>query len=265
MTPSAQTRQVFAITTLFISDLHLSEEYPEITRLFLSFLRTCAPRARQLYILGDLFEAWLGDDAGDSHSDTVINALQQLHRQGTDIAIMHGNRDFLLGQGFCDQSGCRLITDPTLIELDGKRVLLSHGDILCTDDHDYQKFRRQVRDPGFQKDLLALSVQQRRLQAEQYREKSRKATRMKAQDIMDVNAAAVEQMMDEYQVNCLIHGHTHRPAVHILEDKGIDGRQRIVLGDWGQTGSVLIHDRHGLHLHSFDVTTLNKLAESIAK
>ena len=252
-----------AISTLFISDLHLSEEYPDITRLFQTFLHSCASRAGCLYILGDLFEAWLGDDAGDSFSDTIINALQQLHHQGTDIAIMHGNRDFLLGQAFCEQSGCRLLDDPTLIELDGKRVLLSHGDILCTDDHEYQKFRRQVRDPEFRKSLLAMSVQQRRQQANHYLETSRQAKRLKPQDIMDVNAGAVERMMDEYQVNCLIHGHTHRPAVHNLGNKGTGTRQRIVLGDWGRSGSVLVNDRNGLHLHSFDAGTLPELAASI--
>jgi len=227
--------------------------------LFLSFLEQCAPRARRLFILGDLFEAWLGDDVNEDYSNTVINALQQLHQQGTDIAIMHGNRDFLLGPEFVNQSGCQLIDDPTIIDLNNERVLLSHGDSLCTDDHDYQTFRQQIRNPEFQQQLLALSIEQRQQQARQYRELSKTATRQKAQDIMDVNADAVTQMMNKHQVNCLIHGHTHRPAIHALADN----KQRIVLGDWGQTGSVLIHDQNGLNLHSFDAGTLTKLAESI--
>ena len=227
--------------------------------MFLSFLEQCAPRARRLFILGDLFEAWLGDDVNEDYSNTVINALQQLHQQGTDIAIMHGNRDFLLGPEFVNQSGCQLIDDPTIIDLNNERVLLSHGDSLCTDDHDYQTFRQQIRNPEFQQQLLALSIEQRQQQARQYRELSKTATRQKAQDIMDVNADAVTQMMNKHQVNCLIHGHTHRPAIHALADN----KQRIVLGDWGQTGSVLIHDQNGLNLHSFDAGTLTKLAESI--
>ena len=227
--------------------------------MFLSFLEQCAPRARRLFILGDLFEAWLGDDVNEDYSNTVISALQQLHQQGTDIAIMHGNRDFLLGPEFVNQSGCQLIDDPTIIDLNNERVLLSHGDSLCTDDHDYQTFRQQIRNPEFQQQLLALSIEQRQQQARQYRELSKTATRQKAQDIMDVNADAVTQMMNKHQVNCLIHGHTHRPAIHALADN----KQRIVLGDWGQTGSVLIHDQNGLNLHSFDAGTLTKLAESI--
>ena len=227
--------------------------------MFLSFLEQCAPRARRLFILGDLFEAWLGDDVNEDYSNTVISALQQLHQQGTDIAIMHGNRDFLLGPEFVNQSGCQLIDDPTIIDLNNERVLLSHGDSLCTDDHDYQTFRQQIRNPEFQQQLLALSIEQRQQQARQYRELSKTATRQKAQDIMDVNVDAVTQMMDKHQVNCLIHGHTHRPAIHALADN----KQRIVLGDWGQTGSVLIHDQNGLNLHSFDASTLTKLAESI--
>lgn len=253
-----------SISTLFISDLHLSQEHPDITRLFLSFMQQCAPRARQLFILGDLFDVWLGDDANDSHSNTVIAALRLLSQQGTDIAIMHGNRDFLLGAEFANQSGSRLIDDPTAVDLDGQRVLLSHGDTLCTDDSDYQLFRRQVRDPEFQQKFLSLSILQRQQQASQYREQSKSATRLKAQDIMDVNADAVEQLMQEYQVNCLIHGHTHRPAIHTLDhnEKG-DTRQRIVLGDWGLTGSVLVHNHNGFDLRTFDATTLTTLADAI--
>ena len=252
-----------AITTLFISDLHLSQAHPAITRLFLSFLQQCAPLARRLFILGDLFEVWLGDDAGDSDSLSVIEGLKQLHQQGTDTAIMHGNRDFLLGQRFADQAGCRLLEDPTVIELGDQRALLSHGDILCTDDSDYQAFRRQVRDPGFQQRFLALSIPQRHQQADQYREQSKSATRLKAQDIMDVNAAAVEQLMNSYQVKCLIHGHTHRPAIHSLELEGKGDGQRIVLGDWGTTGSVLVHNHSGFDLRTFDATTLTALADAI--
>jgi len=173
---------------------------------------------------------------------------------------MHGNRDFLLGEAFARQSGCHLIDDPSIIELDGQRVLLSHGDQLCTDDHDYQAFRQQVRSQTFQREFLSLAIEQRQHQARQYREQSKTVTRLKAQDIMDVNTGAVRQLMQQFDVDCLIHGHTHRPAIHQLPDK----QRRIVLGDWGTTGSVLIHDNNGLNLHSFDATTLTQLADSIA-
>jgi len=246
--------------TLFISDLHLNPEHQELTRLFIDFTRRCAGNTRQLYILGDLFEAWLGDDAGEDLGGSVTRALRALSDQGTDIAIMHGNRDFLLGSAFATQAACRLLDDPTRIELDDKVVLLSHGDGLCIDDVDYQNFRRQVRDPNFQSHLLSLSIDERRQLAGTYREQSRLATGMKSTEIMDVNADAVTQFMRDNDADLLIHGHTHRPAVHAAT---VEHGQRIVLGDWGPGGSVLIHDRHGFELYSFTAETLDSLTQRL--
>ena len=246
--------------TLFISDLHLGPECRELIRLFIDFTRLCGGNTRRLYILGDLFEVWFGDDAANDLGDSVGQALRALSNQGIDIAIMHGNRDFLLGSTFASQAGCRLIDDPTRIELNGKAVLLSHGDILCIDDVDYQKFRRQVRDPEFQQHFLSLPIDERRQQAAAYREQSRLATSMKAAEIMDVNADAVTRFMRDHDADILVHGHTHRPAVHpATEEHG----QRIVLGDWGPGGSVLIHDQRGFELYSFTAATLDSLTQRL--
>ena len=247
--------------TLFISDLHLSPEHEALTRLFIDFTRHCAGKARRLYILGDLFEVWLGDDAGDEPGNSVAQALRALSHQGTDIAIMHGNRDFLLGPTFASQAGARLIADPTRIELDGKTVLLSHGDVLCVDDVDYQSFRQQVRDPEFQHHLLSLPIDERRRQARSYREQSRLATSMKDAEIMDVNADAVTRFMREHDADYLIHGHTHRPAVHRAT---AEHGQRIVLGDWGPGGSVLIHNHRGFDLYSFTAASLDAVTDRLA-
>lgn len=240
-------------STLFISDLHLCPQRPEITELFLAFLLQCASRTRQLYILGDLFEAWLGDDCDDDFSNTIISALYQLACHGTDIAIMHGNRDFLIGSVFAERSGCRLIDDPTVICLDSQTIVLSHGDALCTDDVDYQAFRHQVRNPAFQRAFLSLPLNERLKQAQSYREMSKTSTRMKAEGIMDVNQTAVSELMTAYNAQHLVHGHTHRPAIHQVDD---NTRQRIVLGDWGTQGSVLIYNENGFQLRYFDTTTL---------
>lgn len=246
--------------TLFISDLHLNPENEALTRLFIDFTRHCAGKVQQLYILGDLFEVWLGDDAVDEPGDSVGQALRTLSDRGTDIAIMHGNRDFLLGPTFVSRAGCRLIEDPTCIELDGKVVLLSHGDVLCIDDIDYQNFRRQVRDPEFQHRFLSLPIGERRQQARNYRELSQQATSMKAAEIMDVNADAVTQFMREHKADTLIHGHTHRPAIHSAT---AEHGQRIVLGDWGPGGSVLLHDQRGFDLYGFTAATLRALTERL--
>lgn len=246
--------------TLFISDLHLSPERQELTRLFIDFARRCTSNTAQLYILGDLFEAWLGDDAMDELAYQVADALRTLNDQGTDVAIMHGNRDFLLGPEFASQAACRLIEDPTRIELDDKIVLLSHGDGLCTDDSDYQAFRRRVRDPQFQHHFLSLPLRERRRQVHVYREQSRAATSVKAAEIMDVNAQAVSRFMHDNHADYLIHGHTHRPAVH---DATNEHGQRIVLGDWGPGGSVLIYDQLGFELYGFTSTSLATLGQRL--
>jgi UDP-2,3-diacylglucosamine hydrolase len=224
--------------TLLISDLHLSDERPEITALFSLFLQNDAAKARALYILGDLFEVWLGDDAVLPAYRPVMDGIRALTAGGVPVYVMHGNRDFLIGEGFVKLSGCRLLEDPTVIELDGKRTLLMHGDTLCTDDAEYQRFRAQVRNPDTQRQFLALPVNERIAVAKHYRRESRERSRSKAEEIMDVNQGAVMDIMRRHEVYQLIHGHTHRPAVHSFT---LDNHsaQRIVLGDWYEQGSIL--------------------------
>lgn len=224
--------------TLFISDLHLSPERPEMNELFLDFLDKEATKADALYILGDLFEVWIGDDASVAEHDRVIKGLLRLTTSGTPVYVMHGNRDFLVGRGFEQASGCQLIPDPTIINPYGIPTLLMHGDTLCTDDVEYQRFRTQVRDPRWQQQMLALPAEQRAAIAKNYRAQSREQSRQKAEEIMDVNPQAVAQTLREHGVHHLIHGHTHRPGIH---DFTLDGgpARRTVLGDWYERGSVL--------------------------
>ena len=235
--------------TLFISDLHLSDERPEITALFLRFLQNEASGAAGLYILGDLFEVWLGDDAVLPAYRPVLEGLRALGGNGVPVNVMHGNRDFLMGEGFARHSGSRLISDPTVIDLNGERTLLMHGDTLCSDDVEYQQFRTQVRNPDTQRQFLALPLEQRIAVAKQYRSASRERTRYKTEEIMDVNQQTVAETMRKYGVRQLIHGHTHRPATH---DYSLDGRpaRRIVLGDWYEQGSLLICDEAGCRLQT---------------
>ncbi len=236
--------------TLFISDLHLDTTRPAITELFRDFLRTEAPQAEALYILGDLFEAWIGDDDPAPEHQTVIAALHGLNAQGVALYFMHGNRDFLIGADFAAHSGCTLLTDPTLIDLYGTPTLLMHGDTLCTDDIDYQRFRRMVRDPHWQCDFLAKPLAVRREIARAARAESAAHTAGTAYEIMDANHAAIMNALHTYQVTQLIHGHTHRPAVHNYALDGTTLAQRIVLGDWYQQGSVLRCDADACRLES---------------
>ncbi len=240
------------MSTLFISDLHLSAERPEITHLFLEFLRNAAVQADALYILGDLFEVWIGDDASVPEHRTVIEGLRHLVDSGTPVYVMHGNRDFLMAKGFEEASGCRIIPDPTIIDLHGEPTLLMHGDTLCTDDIEYQYFRTQVRDPARQQQFLSLPPQQRAAIAMDYRTQSREKSSQKAQEIMDVNLQTVENTLREHGVNRLIHGHTHRPATHEIT---LDGKaaQRIVLGDWYHQGSALTCDAAGCRLVPYTI------------
>ncbi|HZF25442.1 MAG TPA: UDP-2,3-diacylglucosamine diphosphatase [Steroidobacteraceae bacterium] len=237
------------MTTLFVSDLHLDAQHPEITRQFLQFLSGEARQAEALYILGDLFEVWIGDDDPDPEKRRVISGLRALTAAGVPCYVMHGNRDFLLGERFCTDSGCRLLEDPTIIHMHGRRVLTMHGDALCTDDHAYQKLRAMVRDPGWQRMFLALSHEQRRMLADQARAGSKAHIAQAMSAIMDVNQQAVTAAMRGAEVNLLLHGHTHRPNVHRFD---LDGRPvaRIVLGDWHDQGSVLRWDENGFELQS---------------
>lgn len=235
------------MTTLFISDLHLDASRPHITRLFVDFVRTEATQADALYILGDLFEAWIGDDAEDDTTDQVAAALADLHERRVPCFFIHGNRDFLLGDAWARRARLTLLPDPCVIELADERVLLMHGDTLCTDDTPYQAFRAQSRAPAWQRDFLARPVAQRQAFAAHARAESARYTRSVGDAITDVNADAVEGALRRHGVRSLIHGHTHRPAVHQLALDGAPAR-RIVLGDWYEHGSVLRADRDGLHL-----------------
>jgi len=226
------------MTKLFISDLHLQAARPDITDRFFRFLETEAAQAEALYILGDLFEAWIGDDDPDEHNREVQAAMRRLTDAGVAGYFMHGNRDFLIGDAFAERTGFTLLEDPVVHDLYGTPVLLSHGDAYCTDDVDYQAFRRQSRDPAWQQQVLSMSVEQRRALAGQAREESRAAMVDKAEDIMDVNADAVAAALREAGVATLVHGHTHRPAVHELDLDGAPAT-RIVLGDWYEQGTVL--------------------------
>jgi UDP-2,3-diacylglucosamine hydrolase len=235
------------MATLFVSDLHLDAQHPQITRQFLAFLAGPATEADALYILGDLFEVWIGDDDPDPEKRRIASGLCALTDAGVPCYVMHGNRDFLLGERFCSESGCRLLEDPTIVHLYGDRVLTMHGDALCTDDHSYQNLRATVRDPGWQKMFLALSPQQRLTLADEARAGSKAHIAQAMSAIMDVNADAVAAAMRGAGVKLLLHGHTHRPNVHRFE---LDGTPavRIVLGDWYEQGSVLRWDERGYEL-----------------
>jgi UDP-2,3-diacylglucosamine hydrolase len=224
--------------TLFISDLHLDPERPDITALFLDFLASRGRQADALYILGDLFEAWIGDDDDSELNQAVCRELARCAAAGTPVFVMHGNRDFLLGNRFAQQAHCTLLDDPVRIDLYGTPTLLMHGDLLCTDDTEYQAFRTMARSATWQQELLSKTLQERRAIADEMRRLSREKTGGKPEAIMDVNPAAVIDFMTRHAATRLIHGHTHRPAVHELI---IDGRsaRRIVLGDWYEHGSVL--------------------------
>lgn len=227
--------------TLFISDLHLCETRPEITRVFLEFLATTASGAQALYILGDLFEYWAGDDAleTDAHHREVVNGLCALTESGTPVFVMHGNRDLLLNGKFQAASGVRLLPDPVTINLYGRQALLTHGDLLCTDDVEYQAFRRQVHDADWQANFLAQPLALRKAQIEGLRQRSEQEKSHKSSVIMDVNADAVADFICQHNFPpLLIHGHTHRMGRHTFE---VQGRpcERIVLGDWYASGNYL--------------------------
>lgn len=237
------------MASLFISDLHLDPDYPATTQQFLTFLAALPADTDALYILGDLFEIWIGDDYIDPAYEPVIRGLQQATRERLPIHLLHGNRDFLLGDRFMQMTGCQLREDPQPLDLYGRPALLMHGDLLCSDDREYQAFRRMVRDPEWQTAILARPVEERLAMARDARSLSSELTRDKAEAIMDINQSTVETFLKQHQVGLLIHGHTHRPGIHEMT---VDGRnvQRAVLGDWHQQGSCLRVTENSLVLES---------------
>lgn len=244
-----------SMAQLFISDLHLCSAHPQIETCFLNFLQGQARSAEALYILGDLFEAWIGDDVMDD-SDfqqeyaAVIKSLSDFTRSGIPVYVMHGNRDFLLGESFARITGCQLLPDPTIIDLYGRATLLTHGDELCTDDVGYQTFRQQVRQKDWQLQFLSLSLPEREKIAQEYRAGSKQQTATKAPEIMDVNQAAVEDWMQKYQVQHIIHGHTHRPHIHHFEING-QAMTRYVMAAWHESGNALLCTEQGCELKYF--------------
>ncbi|WP_339516712.1 UDP-2,3-diacylglucosamine diphosphatase [Pseudomonas sp. RL_15y_Pfl2_60] len=239
---------------LLISDLHLEQERPDITRAFLHFLSTRARQAEALYILGDFFEVWVGDDAISPFQRSIADALKQLSESGTAIFLMHGNRDFMIGQRFCREAGCTLLRDPSVVELAGEPVLLMHGDSLCTRDENYMRMRRYLRNPLSLWILRHLPLSTRHKLARKLRNESRAQTRMKASDIVDVTPDEVSRVMTEHGVKTMIHGHTHRPAVHKLLVNG-ESAKRIVLGDWDRQGWALQVDEQGFNQAPFSLDT----------
>lgn len=236
------------MTRLFVSDVHLDAAAPEAVDQFLDFLRTHAADSEALYILGDLFEAWVGDDDPDPTKARVCDGLRALTSAGVGCFVLHGNRDFLIGRDFCYRTGSRLLADPVVADLDGERVLLTHGDALCTDDHSYQELRSTVRTPDWQRRFLGLPLADRELIANQARAGSKEHISRTIPDIMDVNQDAVSTAYRATKVRRIIHGHTHRPGVH---DTAIEGEpaQRLVLGAWYEQGSYIHYQNGRYELH----------------
>jgi UDP-2,3-diacylglucosamine hydrolase len=239
------------MATYFVSDLHLDPERPEITRIFGRFLDGEARGADALYILGDLFEAWVGDDDPSPAGAFVAGKLRALADSGVPVSFIRGNRDFLLGADYAKRAGMAILPDPAIIMLHGEPTLALHGDLLCTDDTAYQQFRAQTRDPRWQREFLAQPLAARLAFATQARAASKarygelQATGQ-SETITDVAPATVREWFRRYGVHRMIHGHTHRPAIH---DEG-DGNTRIVLGDWYEQGSVLRVDADDIDLHA---------------
>lgn len=242
------------MTTLFISDLHLDPARPQIARLFGGFIDGEARDAEALYILGDLFEAWVGDDDPSETGAFVAEKLSALHEAGVPVYFIRGNRDFLLGEDYARRAGMTILPDPAVVVIAGEPVLLMHGDLLCTDDVAYQQFRAQTRDPAWQRQFLSQPLEARQAFAQQARAASQShqsglKDSGELETITDVALATVKATMNRYGIDTLIHGHTHRPATHALQVGGRDC-MRIVLGDWYEQGSVLRVDAGGASLQT---------------
>jgi UDP-2,3-diacylglucosamine hydrolase len=233
--------------TYFIADLHLSESRPDISACFLRFLERDAIEAEKLYILGDLFEAWVGDDDDSPFLKTIADALTKLSQTGTKIYYIHGNRDFLIGKRYAKKANMKLLPEVDTINLYGQHVVIMHGDTLCTRDVDYQVFRKKSRSWWWQAAIKSLPLFVRKKIAANYRKKSASATSVKSQEIMDVTESEVIECLQKYQSQLLIHGHTHRPAVHQVSANG-KSAQRIVLGDWYEQGAWLKVSKNSIEL-----------------
>ena len=242
--------------TVFISDLHLTEKRPDITQALFSFIqRECIKSdtpTSALYILGDFFEAWIGDDCSTSLTKEVKTHLKTITDAGIDLYIMHGNRDFLIGPSFCEDIGAQLIDDGTIIHLNGKPTVLMHGDTLCIQDTQYLAFREVVRNPAWQGDFLSKPVSERLEIAQALRQKSQESAADKSEYIMDVDQQEVSKTLNSKRCETLIHGHTHRPAIHTLTDP--EGAHRYVLGDWDKYGWMIVADNSGIELSKFLIT-----------
>ena len=236
----------------FISDLHLNEDRPDITKAFLNFLENTACKAEKLYILGDLFEAWIGDDDQNEFISEVQNALIKISKT-TKVFFIHGNRDFLVGPEFASSAGMKILNDPVVEEMYGNPVLLMHGDLLCIKDIDYQKFRKVSRDIKWQTEFLNKSLGERRKIAQDLRSASKEATGEKKEEIMDVSESEVIKIIRESSVNLLIHGHTHRPNSHNIDLENHTAK-RMVLGDWDEYGWYIWMDSNSCELNKFSIS-----------
>lgn len=241
------------MASIFISDLHLEEKKPDITQAFLRFLDEACASIEHLYILGDFFEVWVGDDYQDGLTDLIISKLRAICDSGVKLHLMHGNRDFLLGEAFCEKTGATLLPDPYVLvsEQKDENILLMHGDSLCTDDVQYMAVRPLLRDKAFIADFLNKTMEERQQFARQLRNESTSANQDKTDEIMDVNEAEVIKLMEEHKVSTLLHGHTHRPKVHQVSLKDRQG-QRIVMSDWDDQIFYARLDDSGLHLLRFE-------------
>ena len=235
--------------TLFVSDLHLEADRPDIGEQFINFLKTDVLEADDLYILGDLFEAWVGDDDPNTHYARIKMAIRKVVDKGIPVYFMHGNRDFMIGHQFANETGVEILQDPYPVTMYGERTLLSHGDALCIDDVQYQSVRKMVRDPAWQKSILEKPLKERLRIAEEARRQSLEQTINMNLNIMDVNPEEVVRVIRKHEVDVLVHGHTHRPDVHTI-DLGHRKAKRIVLGDWYTQGSVLRWDLRGPKLQA---------------
>ena len=232
----------------FISDLHLSDKYPELNQAFFKFLEESKEDCTHLFILGDLFETWIGDDDDTPIHIEIKQALKAFTTNGPETFFMHGNRDFLVGEAFVKETGITLLPDPYTLEINNQKVILSHGDFLCTDDKDYIDFRNQVRNQDWQNNFLEKTLNERKQIAANLRADSKEATSKKSNEITDVNNQSVEDFINEHQPDLFIHGHTHRPNIH-----DVGSSKRIVLGDWGEYGWLLTIDGQEFNLEKFSI------------